>query len=457
MRIAIVGAGISGLTCAAHLLESAREKALDLDLTIVEAADRVGGHAWTVCEEGFLVEGGPNGFLDREREPEPRRLIRILGLDSRVIEANPAAKRRFVLRRGKPCLVPDGPASLLTTRVLSPAGKLRLMMEPWAPKAPSHDETVFEFARRRIGREAAEVLVDAAISGISAGDSRVLSVSSAFPIMKEMERDHGSLIRAMMARRGQKPARLVSFDGGMATLIDALRERCEGRLRTGVALRELSRDGDDWRLGLSDGNHVAVDRVVLALPARDAAPAVEGLDSELARTMASFRYSSLAMVALAYREADTGPLDGYGYLVPALENLETIGVLWESSVFAGRAPAGHVLLRVMIGGARRPEIARLDSNELQNRARRELKQVMGITAAPLRCWVRRWPDSIPQYDFGQALRMADVRRRVGEKPGLEICGTSYDGIAFGAAIASGAAAARRVLADAALRTGAQVS
>jgi oxygen-dependent protoporphyrinogen oxidase len=445
MRVVVIGAGVAGLTCAAHLLEGARAANLDLSLDVLEARPRAGGHAWTVREDGFLVEGGPNGYLDKEREPEPRRLVRMLGIESRVIEANPAARRRFILRGGRLRLVPDGPATLIKSDVLSPAGKLRLMMEPWARKAPEGDESVFEFAERRIGREAAEVLVDAAVSGISAGDSRALSVTSAFPIMKEMERDHGSLVRAMMARRGQRPARLVSFDGGMDVLIQALRARCGESIHVGVAAREISRDGDQWRVALQDGSSLVADRVVLALPAREAAHLVGTMNHELSRTLAAFPYSSLAVVALAYRAADTGPLDGYGYLIPAFEKLESIGVLWESSVFAGRAPDGFALLRVMIGGARRPELASLDPEELERRAREELSRIMKITARPLKSWVRRWPHAIPQYDFGHAERLRRARTLAAQHAGLELCGSSYDGIAFGASIASGAAAARNVL------------
>jgi len=444
MRVVVVGAGITGLTCAAHLLEGARARSIDLSLDIVEAGVRAGGHAWTTRENGFVVEGGPNGFLDKERDPAPRQLIRLLGLESRVIEASPAAKRRFILRGGRLRMVPAGPLSLIRSDVLSPAGKLRLAMEPWAAKAPAGDESVFEFARRRIGREAAEVLVDAAISGISAGNSRELSVASAFPIMKEMERDHGSLIRAMMARRGQKPSRLISFEGGMKTLIDALEAHCAQQLRRGIAASEITKMGGEWRVGLSDGSSVVADRVVLALPARAASRLVT-FDDELAHVLASFPYSSLAVVALAYRTEDTGPLDGYGYLVPAFENMQTIGVLWESSVFAGRAPEGFALLRIMIGGARRPELASLEPEELERRAREELARVMRIEASPVKSWVRRWPRSIAQYDFGHARRLQDARAHAARHRGIELCGSSYDGIAFGAAITSGTDAAQRVL------------
>ncbi|HEX5131098.1 MAG TPA: protoporphyrinogen oxidase [Candidatus Krumholzibacteria bacterium] len=446
MRVIVVGAGISGLSLAAHLQAGAARDGCDISLTILESGARPGGHAWTTRENGFVVEGGPNGFLDRERDPEPGELVRMLGLESRVIEANPAARRRFILRGGRLRRVPDGPATLLTSDVLSPAGKIRLMLEPWARKAPAGEESVFEFAERRIGHEAAEFLVDAAISGISAGDSRALSVGSAFPIMKEMERDHGSLIRAMIARRGTKPARLISFDGGMDVLIAALRERLAANLRTGAAVRSVVRDGAEWRVVLGDGTSLTADHVALAIPAYEAARITRDLDPRLARKLDSFPFSGLAVVALAYRNADTGPLDGYGYLVPRLEKQDTLGVLWESSVFTGRAPAGHALLRIMMGGARRPEVAELDQAELERRARAELARVMHIDATPLHSWVRRWPRAIAQYDFGHAERLREVRRMAAGHRGLELCGTSYDGISFGMAIASGAGTARRMLA-----------
>lgn len=451
MRVVVIGAGVTGLSLATHLLDAAG-RGRDLSVTVLEASVRAGGHAWTTSENGFLVEGGPNGFLDRERDPAPRELIELLGLESRVIEASPDAKRRFILRGGKLRRVPDGPVSLLTSDILSLPGRIRVALEPWAKKPPAGEESVFEFAARRIGKEAAEVLVDAAVSGISAGDSRTLSVASAFPVMKEMERDHGSLIRAMMARKGTRPARLVSFDGGMRVLIDAMRERCGSNLRTAARVRSLSRTGDGWRVVLDDVEAMEADRVVLAVPAREAAGIVREADPKLAAVLATFPFSGLAVVALAFREADTGPLHGYGYLVPSFENLETLGVLWESSVFAGRAPQGHVLLRIMIGGARRPGLASLEPDELERHARDELARVMGIRTEPLHRWVRRWPHAIAQYDFGHAERLRSAREMCASHPGLDLCGTSYDGISFGMAISSAAAAAKRAEEAAGTRT-----
>ena len=302
------------------------------------------------------------------------------------------------------------------------------------------------FARRRIGAEAAEVLVDAAVAGISAGDSRKLSVAAAFPRMVELEREHRSLIRALLARR-ERPGRLLSFDGGMETLIDALRARLGVALRTGCRVQALERAGAGWTILPERGEPIVADRVVLAVSAARAAEMVRDLDPELAGALARFPFAGLALAAFAFGVADVArPLDGYGYLVARREGLDTLGVTWESSLFEGRAPAGTVLLRAMLGGARRPGVAALPEAEIAGRALRELAPVLGITATPLRTWVRRWPDAIAQYQLGHLERVRAARARAARHPGLELCGTSYDGVSFQSAIASANTAAARVLA-----------
>ena len=445
-RVAVVGAGISGLTAGWRLLAGARAAEAPLELTVLEAEARAGGHAWTTREDGFLVEAGPNAVLDRAGEPHALELARELGLASRLIEARSAARRRYVLLGGRLRRVLDSPPALIGSDVLSIRGKLRLMLEPFVPRAPRDmEETVAAFARRRLGAEAAEVLVDSAVAGISAGDSRALSVAAAFPSLVEMERRHGSLLRAMLARR-ERPSRLVSFDSGMATLVDALRERLGGTLRTSAPVRALAREGSGLKLLLADGGTIAADRVILAVPAWRAAAIVRDLDPALGESLAAIPFAGLAMVALAFRETSVPrPLDGYGYLVARREQLETLGVVWESSLFEGRAPQGAVLLRAMLGGARRPEVVMLPEPELIERARRELAPVLGITEPPLRAWVRRWPAAIAQYGPGHLERVR-AARELGARLGLELCGTSYDGVSFQSAIASANAAASSALA-----------
>ncbi|HUF46445.1 MAG TPA: protoporphyrinogen oxidase [Vicinamibacterales bacterium] len=443
-RVVVVGGGITGLSLAFTLQEDARRAGAPLSLTVLDAAPRIGGHAHTTASNGFLIETGPNGFLNRE--PHTRALIEALGLWPRVIEARPEAERRFILTAGRLCAVPGSPVALLTSSALSWRGKVRLLAEPLA-RGPSAgvDETVFEFATRRIGREAAEILVDTAVSGISAGDSRRLSVGAQFPLMVEMEREHGSLIRAMIARRraGRGAPKLLSFDAGLSTLTDALGERLGPALWTSAPVRSLERAGAAWRVAVHDGRALEADHVVLAAPARAAATVVARLDPALAALLGSIEYAGIAVVALGYRLDDVRrPLDGYGYLVTRAEQMATLGVAWESSLFAGRAPEGMALFRAFLGGSRRPEVLDLTPPQLVETARNELARVLDLRGAPRHTWVFGWPDAIAQYTVGHRERRARILDRLEQHTGLSVCGTSYDGVSINDAIRSGRTLAR---------------
>jgi len=445
VKIVVVGGGISGLTAAFHVLERGRETGAPLDVKVVEASERVGGHACTLRDADFLVECGPNGFLDRPSEPAVMDVVRRLGLAPRVIDSRPAARRRFVFDRGRLRLAPTSPPALVASDALSPVGKARLLLEPWArPPVDGADESVFDFARRRLGREVAEVLVDPAVAGVSGGDSRRLSLAAAFPSVLAMEREHGSLLRALLSGRRRRGPRLRSFEGGMQTLIDGLSARLGSALRTGCAAHAIAPTPGGWRVMLADGTWLEAHRLVLALPASQAASLVERLDPPLAGALRAIRFESLAMVALAYDEAATGVLGGYGFLATRAAGLDVLGAVWESSIFDRRAPRGSVLVRAMLGGARRPEAVEGSDGELVARARRDLGSAMGVTAAPLRAWVRRFPLALAQYDVGHLAHVARVRALAAAHPHLHLCGTSYDGVSFASAMTSGAEAARRV-------------
>jgi oxygen-dependent protoporphyrinogen oxidase len=329
-------------------------------------------------------------------------------------------------------------------------GKLRLLLEPFAKGPPNgHDETVFEFACRRIGQEAADVLVDTAVSGISAGDSRALSLQSAFPLMAEMERDHGSLFRAMIARRkqGKGPARLLTFRSGMNALAEAAGRAVGPALRLGSPVSELARVDGAWRIRFGEDRSWTADEVLLALPGHRAATLAQAFDPQLAAALEETPFSSVAVVGLAFRASDLArPLDGYGYLVTRAEGMATLGVVWESSLFDGRAPEGHVLVRAILGGPRRPDVADRSPEERIALARQEFAAVMGTTAEPVRAWSWRWPRAIAQYTRGHSGRRDAARARAARHPGLALVGTSYDGVSFGCAIDAGRAAADRTLA-----------
>jgi len=342
LRVVVIGAGIAGLACAHRLRREARSRGRTLELLVLEARERAGGHVHTVRERGFLVEGGPNAFLDRT--PETRALVGELGLEGQLVEARPAAARRFVLRRGRLRRVPSGPVDFLRGDALSLRGKARMLFEPWARRAPAgREETVDEFARRRIGAEGAAVLVDAAVAGVSAGDPRVLSLPAAFPLMDRMEKDHGSLVRALIARRrtGAKPARLLSFQGGMDTVIDALASALGPALRTACAVRAVEASAGGWRVRDANGASFEVDHVVCALPGSGTSNLLASLDPAAARDLGDTPFASVAVVGLGIAaSAIPRALEGYGYLVPRGEGMTTLGVVHDSALFSGRAPYG---------------------------------------------------------------------------------------------------------------------
>ena len=453
-RVIVAGGGIAGLTCAYTVEAEAARLGRKVDVLVIDAGHEAGGHARTVDDAGWLVERGPNGFLDSE--PETMALIEELGLSPHLVEANAPARRRFVLHGGTLVQVPDSPPALLKSSIISWPAKLRLLREPWAKAAPPHaDETVFEFSERRLGREVAEVLVDTAVAGISAGDSRLLSVRSHFPFLVESERDHGSLFRALMARRKTAPRRprLLSFTHGLGTLPRTLADRLAPRVMTGRSITSVSRHAEAWQVQLACGLSLPADQVVFATPASQTSAILRELDRELASELAAIPYAGLAVVALGYAAASLGRrLDGYGYLVARSEQLATIGVLWESSIFPGRAPDGAVLVRVFLGGARRPEVAGLDESTLTTLARTELVMGLGIADRPIRQQVFRWPAAIAQYTVGHDERVAAIRERLESHSGLELCGTACDGVSFNHAIAAarrtGRSVATRLLGDA---------
>jgi oxygen-dependent protoporphyrinogen oxidase len=444
-RIVVAGAGITGLAAAFTLRQECSRRGLPIDLVVLDAGSAPGGHARTIEEAGFLVERGPNGFLDRGTETIA--LIDDLDLRSHIVEANAASRRRFILRGGALRQVPESPPALVATDAIGWRGKLRLLREPWAQAPPADtDETVFEFAERRLGREAAETFVDTAVAGISAGDSRALSVRSQFPILKEWESRHGSLLKAMLARPKGPRARLLSFDRGLGRLTTTLADRLSGAIRVRTSIDRVERAGAQWRVQTAAGETLVADHLVLAVPSHAAARMAAGFDRALAGPLAAIPYAGLTVVAMAYRtEAIARPLDGYGYLVTRAEDLSTLGVLWESSIFPGRAPEGSVLLRAMLGGARRPEVGEFDDATAAQVAADEASRVLGIKGRPVRQWVCRWPSAIAQYTVGHDRRTSEIRRLAEPHRGLHLCGTAYEGVSFNDAIASGRRAARAIV------------
>ncbi len=454
MRVAIVGGGISGLSIA-HALARAGAAQRGVEIVVLEAAARAGGNIRSERIDGFLCEWGPNGFLDNA--PATLDLVRDLGIQDRVHVSDESAGKRFIFRHGRLHQLPGGPGAFLGSGLLSWRGKLRIAGELWAASRPDGDETIHGFAARRIGREAADVLIDAMVSGVFGGDARKLSLRACFPKMWEMETEHGGLFRALIARRrarrspggpiGAPMGRLTSFREGTVEIIDALQRGMNGALRLGSPVARITRP-DRYRVQLDGGGDaIEADAVVLAGGAASSAAMVASIDEQLAAGLAGIASAPLVVVCLGFDEARLPrPLDGFGFLVPRGEGQRVLGVLWDSSIYPGRAPHGAVLLRAMLGGGHDPEAIALSDDELVVCVRRALSDTMGIEANPIFVQVFKHPLGIPQYTVGHLDRLARIEAQLAQYPGLVIAGNSYRGVAINNCIAESGPIADRVLA-----------
>ena len=465
-RVAVVGAGIGGLAVAFELLQRSEQLPGGLELICLDASDRAGGHLRSSRERGFLYEWAATGFLDNA--PASLDLVQRLGLGDRMIQARDAAARRYIYVRGKLREIPLKPVAFLTSGVLTLPGVMRLLYEPFVPGRPPGDgeETVHDFAARRIGRQAASVLIDAMTTGIFAGDYRRLSLEATYPKMREMENEYGSLFKAMLAKAKQKnkqnvgggPAgpggRLSSFRDGMQTLTDVLAEKLGTRLQlnqTVTGLSHLGRRG--YRLIMKDGPPVEVDGLVLACPAHVTAGIVADLDAELASAMNSIQAAPVIVVHLGYRrDALPARPDGFGFLIPRSQRLRSLGTLWPSDIFHGRAPGGSQLLSTMIGGAHDPDAIELDDRTLLQIAKRDLETTMQVRIEPYFSAVIRNPGGIPQYEMGHLERVAAVEARLAGIPGLSIAGNSLHGVSVNLCIENAVGTAERMVQFLAKRT-----
>ncbi len=434
MRVAVVGAGLGGLTAAHAIRRFAGERGRALELEVWDANDRPGGQLFSVREDGFVVEWAANAF--RTGVGPTADLLARLGLQAEQVHADPAANRRYVFHGGRLHLLPSDPISLLNFAPMSPEGRLRVLAEPFLTYRAGEEESVFDYAARHMGPEAAEVLLGTMVRGIYGGDARKLSVDAAFPIMREMERDHGSLVVAGLAgmqKRMRERKTTWSFRGGMRTLVDRLAEELGGALRLDTAAAVLSAEAaGGFRLRAADGDERPFDAVVLALHPAAAAGLVAPLDTEAARELAGIPNAPIGMVAMAFaRDALRTPPDGFGFLVAPSEDLRVLGILIESNVFPGRAPDGTVLVRAIMGGVDDPGFDDRSDADIEAIALDAVDRAWGLASAPLRTWVGRQGRGIPQYVIGHHARLARIEGRLARFGGLHLAGNAYRGIAVG--------------------------
>ena len=442
-RIVIGGGGISGLVVAYRL----EQHLPGAEVVVLEQQPQLGGKIGTIERAGFRVEMGPNGFLDNK--PAMLNLCRDIGLADNLVPASAVSSRnRFLFLRGRMRALPTGPWSFLTSDVLSPGGKLRMLLERVRPRRREiTDESIYAFALRRVGREVADTLADAFVSGIFAGDPKRLSVRACFPRLVKFESEQGSVMAGFAAARVQRRAEAAakgevlpqrgqamwSFRAGLGLLIDTLRSRLRRPPVVGVTIRSLRRraDANDWQVRAAGGDLWTADAVVLTCPAHQQAELLADVDPQLATELAGIAYTPVAVVALGYRAIDVpGRLDGFGYLTPQRDRRDVLGVQWCSSIYPDRAPEGMVLLRALCGGWNRADVLTWDDDRLLAAVRAELSVTMRIYAPPRFHQVVRWERAIPQYHVGHLGRVERIEERTRAHPGLFLGGNSFRGVAL---------------------------
>jgi oxygen-dependent protoporphyrinogen oxidase len=432
----IIGAGISGLALAWQLKRRGQA------CTVLEQSALAGGAMRSHREGDYLAEEGPNSILLNSLEIEDF-LYSIPGLEAAMLEAKPEAKKRFIVRGGKPHAVPMGPWSAVTTPLWSVAGKLRVLAEPFIAAAPANrEESVADFARRRLGDELYQYAINPLVGGIYAGDPEQLSLPHAFPKLHALDQNHGGLIRGGIAKlKAARSApgpkvrkRIISFANGMAELPGKLAAALGNALHTGVRIQSLRKTDGRWTVAWTsaDGTRTenSFDRLIVTVPAHRLAhlPFESELQDEL-RELSSIDYPPVSVLSLGFeRQHVAHAIDGFGALVPECEQRSILGVLFPSSLFAQRAPANEVLLTVFVGGERQPEYATADTEQLQATVLPELQQLLGVSGPPTFVHHKHWDKAIPQYKLGYGQALTRMQQIEGNHPGLKLTGNYRSGI-----------------------------
>lgn len=461
-KIVIIGAGISGLAAAHFLRKLSGESGKKVRIEVLEKETNVGGKFISRREEGYLVEGGPNGFLDSK--PWTMDLVKDLGMEDSLLPSDEASARRFIYSRGKLHELKASPLSFFGSNLLSIPGRLRIIGEIIAPQTPSgQDTTLAEFARRRLGSEALERMLDPMVSGIFAGDPERMSLRACFPRIAELEEIHGGLIKALVKlaaqrrttkRSGQEISAssgpsgpggvLTSFKEGVSALTDRLASDFSGHVHRGKGVTSLKRDGETWLVRTSSEQFVA-DAVILAVPADCASGLLRETAPQSAEVVGQIPYSPMAVVGLGFDIEDLGNQPhGFGYLIPSVEKRRILGALWTSSIFPGyRSPEGRMLIRVMIGGARDHTTPFLDDHDLVQTARSELGATMGLHAQPVFTTIFRWEKAIPLYTVGHLDRLETAEANLPH--GLVLTGNAFRGVGINDCVRDSEAAAQKAL------------
>ncbi len=461
--VAIIGAGITGLTAAFYL------KRKGVPVTVYEAGARVGGVIQSLRQNGFLAECGPNTIL--ETSPKIAQLIRDAGLESRRLNSDPKAEARYVVRYRRPIAMPSSQLGIFTSELLSARAKFALLREPFVPpRRDGKEESIAEFVVRRLNQEFLDQMIDALVAGIYAGDPHKLSVQHAFPKLKALEDKYGSMIKGQIygARDRKKSGEVAkdrapkfSFDEGLQVLPDTLAAQLGDCLKLNTVVTKLTQTGDNWRVSTTIGEtefgaviYCGTAHKLTGLEIRRTGfQPVSNLSQgngdrrDACPTLSPFseiRYPPVASVVLGFRREDIAhSCQGYGMLIPKIEGFKILGTIFSSALFPNRAPAGHVLLTSYVGGERYPELASLPPERLVGLVCEDLRVLLGVKGQPVFQHCTLYPKAIPQYNLGYG-RYRELMNEIEDKArGLFFAGHFRDGVSLGDSIVSGCNIAER--------------
>jgi protoporphyrinogen/coproporphyrinogen III oxidase len=446
-HVLIIGGGISGLSSAWYLQQEALKQGLNLTYTLLESSGRWGGKLLTeqvesTGENPFIVEAGPDSFITQK--PWAYQLAQELGLSGQFIGTNEESKTLYVLHRGKPVPLPQGVMMIVPTQfmpfALSPLvslrGKVRMALDWFIPrKQSSEDETLASFVRRRLGEEALDKIAEPLMSGIYNADADMQSILATFPRFRQIEKEHGSLLRGMLASRRQQsnvpqkriPA-FVSFKGGIQELVNALVPRLTGDLHLNSRVTAIQKTpSDSYQIHMESGKIFHADAIILTTPAYLSAKLLRPMSVSLAERLCQIRYLSTGTISLGFRRSDfKQPLDGFGLVIPKSEKRPINAITIASVKFTDRTPNDTLLLRVFFGGSRSPESMHYNDEELLIMVREQLRQILGIEAPPLFHRIFRWHDASPQYDVGHLDRVSAIETAA--PAGLYLTGSAFRGV-----------------------------
>lgn len=445
--VAIIGAGITGLTAAFYL------KRAGVPVTVYEAGERSGGVIQSLRRDGFLAEFGPNTIL--ETSPKIAQLVCDAGLESRKLLSDPAAEARYVVRYRRPIEMPGSPLGFLGTKLFTAQAKLAVLREPFvSPRRDGPEESIGQFVVRRLNREFLDHAIDALVAGIYAGDPNKLSLPHAFPKLKALEDKYGSLIKGQILgardrkKSGEKAknrAAKFSFDEGLQVLPDTMAAQLGDSLKLNTPVIKLTQTGNGWRLATASGETESGAVIYCGTAYRLAELKIDAQRAVNLSAFSEISYPPVASVVLGFRREDVAhPCQGFGMLIPKIEGFKILGTIFSSALFPNRAPAGNITLTSYIGGARYPELALLPPEELIETTLTDLRVLLGVREKPVFTQTAVYPRAIPQYNVGYGKYRQLLTDLEASTPGLFFAGHYRDGVSLGDSIVAGVNIAERV-------------